>query len=279
MLPSRLKKQDRIGVIAPSDPIEQKDLEDINKSILLMEASGFEVTFGKYAFSNSTGYGATAKEKAEDINSMFANPKIKMIFCAKGGQNCNTTLEYLDYELIKKNPKILCGFSDSTALLNKIYEETGLITFHGSTFKSLVTWETEYSYEQIIKRLVEGDPKLAQANDYFQTIVEGTAQGKLVGGNLTTFVKTIESGINPIWKDAILFLEELGLEADPACVSSNLAILKQKGIWDTIQGVWIGNYEHPSNKQIEVAHVVNTISQKIIFSVKYAQAIKAQIKE
>ena len=85
---------------------------DINNSITLIEGSGFEIVFGKNVFKNTLGYGATAKEKAEDINNMFANPEIKGVLCATGGANSNSTFEYLDYELIKANPKIICGFSD-----------------------------------------------------------------------------------------------------------------------------------------------------------------------
>jgi muramoyltetrapeptide carboxypeptidase len=108
MIPNKLIKGDKIGVIAPSSPITEDKLEDINNSIALMEASGFEIVFGKNAFKDTLGYGATAKEKAEDINYMFSNPEIKAIFCATGGANSNSTFEYLNYELIKNNPKILC---------------------------------------------------------------------------------------------------------------------------------------------------------------------------
>lgn len=82
MIPNRLKKKDKIGIIAPSSSITEEKLEDINNSITLMESSGFEIVFGKNVFKNTLGYGATAKEKAEDINNMFANPEINGIFCA-----------------------------------------------------------------------------------------------------------------------------------------------------------------------------------------------------
>ena len=156
MIPNRLKKGDKIGVIAPSSPITESSLEDINNSITLMEASGFEIVFGKNAFKNTLGYGATAKEKAEDINNMFANPEIKAIFCAKGGANSNATFEYIDYEMIKHNPKILCGFSDSTSITNIITEKTGLVTFSGATFKSLTSLDTQYAYKQVIDKFVLG---------------------------------------------------------------------------------------------------------------------------
>ena len=115
-----LKKGDIIGVIAPSSVVDEDDLEAINQSVLLMEAAGFRIQFGKNVFKNTLGYGASPQEKAEDINEMFANKEIKAIFCLSGGFNSNTTFEYLDYNIIKQNPKPICGFSDSTSLTNTI---------------------------------------------------------------------------------------------------------------------------------------------------------------
>lgn len=185
ILPNKLKKGDKIGVIAPSSPITEESLETINNSILLMESSGFSIEFGKYVFTNELGYSATAKQKAEDINNMFTNSEIKAIFCASGGANSNSTFEYLDYEVIKNNPKILCGFSDSTSLTNMITEKTGLVTFNGATFKALTSWATPYGYEQVIKRFVKGETSLSEPDEKFITCQEGVAEGRLIGGNLS----------------------------------------------------------------------------------------------
>ncbi len=185
ILPKKLKKDDKIGVIAPSSPITDESIDTINNSILLMESSGFQIEFGKYVFTNELGYSATAKQKAEDINNMFANPEIKAIFCASGGANSNSTFEYLDYDLIKNNPKILCGFSDSTSLTNMITEKTGIVTFNGATFKALTSWATPYGYEQVMKRFVEGSLSLAEEKEEFKAIQEGIVEGRLIGGNLT----------------------------------------------------------------------------------------------
>lgn len=243
MIPNKLKKKDKIGIIAPSSPITEKKLEDINNSITLMEASGFEIVFGKNVFKNTLGYGATAKEKAEDINNMFANPEIKGIFCATGGANSNSTFEYLDYELIKQNPKIICGFSDSTSILNMISEKTGLVTFNGATFKSLTSWETEYSYKQIINKFVLGKTELAEEDDKFYCIKEGVAEGKLIGGNLFLTSNLCSGKYNIDFTDKILFIEELAEEAYAEMASNYLYKMKQNGVFDKIKGIWVGNYE------------------------------------
>ena len=126
------------------------------------------------------GYGETAKHKAEDINEMFADKNINGIFCAMGGFNCNSVFDYLDFDVIKNNPKIICGYSDPTSLINCIYAKTGLVTFHGPNFKSLADIETNYGYEEVVKRFIKKDLKLGKSDDEFRTIKEGNAEGVLV---------------------------------------------------------------------------------------------------
>lgn len=243
IIPNKLEKGDKIGVIAPSNPITQESLEDINNSIMLMESSGFKIEFGKYVFDNSLGYGTSAIKKAEDINNMFKNPEIKAIFCASGGANSNSTFEYLDYETIKNNPKILCGFSDSTSITNMITAKTGLVTFNGPTFKALTSWDTEYGYKQVMKRFVEGKLELSEPGEEFVTIKEGIAEGKLIGGNLNLTTNMVCGKYSLDFKDKILFIEELVFESDPTMVSNYLYKMKQNNVFKQIKGLWIGNYE------------------------------------
>lgn len=253
MIPSKLKKGDTIGVIAPSNYIEKDDLEYINASIALMEASEFKVKFGKYVFEDTLGYGTSPEKRAADINWAFKDDEVKAIMCVKGGEDSNTILDYIDYEIIKKHPKIICGFSDNTSILNAIHEKTGLVTYHGPTFKSLTSWETGYAYKQFIKTFVENTESLimGEPEDEYTTIQAGQATGELVGGNLSLFTKLVCGKYAVNVQDKILFLEELGFEAAPEMVNSNIYYLKQNGIFDRIAGLWIGNYEHPSKVSIE----------------------------
>ena len=253
MIPSKLKKGDTIGVIAPSNYIEKDDLEYINASIALMETSGFKVKFGKYVFEDTLGYGTSPEKRAADINWAFKDDEVKAIMCVKGGEDSNTTLDYIDYEMIKKHPKIICGFSDNTSILNAIHEKTGLVTYHGPTFKSLTSWETGYAYKQFIKTFVENTESLimGEPEDEYTTIQAGQATGELVGGNLSLFTKLVCGKYAVNLQDKILFLEELGFEAAPEMVNSNIYYLKQNGVFDRIAGLWIGNYEHPSKVSIE----------------------------
>lgn len=251
MIPKRLQKGDIIGIIAPSNPITQKSMIDINNSIKLLENSGYIIKMGKYALNNEYGYSASPESKAKDINEMFADNKIKMLFCATGGFNSNSLFDYLDYELIKNNPKIICGFSDSTSLLNAIHEKTELVTFHGPTLKSLTTWKTDYGFKAIIKRFEKQSLELGTPEDEYITVKEGICQGKLVGGNLSLISKMVCGKYSVNFKNKILFIEDLGLESPEGMISNYLYYMKQNEVFDNISGIWIGNYEVESGIGLE----------------------------
>ena len=85
---------------------------------------------------------------------MFNDNEVKMIWCAKGGENSNSTFDYINYENIKQNPKIFCGYSDITSLTNMITAKTGLVTFSSTNFKTIATDETDYSYKETLKRFL-----------------------------------------------------------------------------------------------------------------------------
>ena len=155
IIPERLKLGDTIGVVAPSNPIVGDNIEELNQAIKIVEGSGFKVKLSKNIYSNTNGYSATAKEKADDINEMFADKQVKMIWWAKGGNNSNSVFDYLNYNIIKQNPKIICGYSDAISTLNIITAKTDLVTFSGTNFKTIATDETDYSYREALKRFVD----------------------------------------------------------------------------------------------------------------------------
>ena len=251
MVPEKIKKGDIVGVIAPSNVITDDRMEAINNSKKLIESAGYKVKFSTNFRANSKSFGASAKEKASDINEMFADKDVKAIFSATGGENANIALDYIDYNIIKKNPKIICGFSDTTTLINVINEKTGLITFHGANFKSFTGWETEYGFNEVIKRFEKADTELGNPDEEYHTTKEGQAEGILIGGNLSLLTALIGGKYSINFKDKILFLEELGYETNPERASAYLYKMKQNGVFDEIKGIWFGNYTHESNIQIE----------------------------
>lgn len=251
MIPNKIKIGDTIGVIAPSNPIVGENIEEIESARKIVEEAGFKVKYSKNLFSNTHGYSSTAREKAQDINEMFNDNEVKMIWCAKGGENSNSTFEYIDYEIIKQNPKIFCGYSDITSLTNIIYEKTGLVTYSSTNFKSIATNETDYSFKQCIKMFVNGSLEIGNDDDEYIILKEGVAEGELIGGNLSLTRGLVSGKYSIDFTDKILFLEELGMETGPALANNYLYYMKQNGVFDKIRGLWIGNYEHESNISLE----------------------------
>ena len=241
MRANKLKKVDTIGVVCPSDKVNEEDLPEIKEAERLLKERGYNVVFGKNVYKNTTGYGATAKEKAEDINEMYANKNINAIMSLKGGFNSNSVYEYLDLNTIKSNNKIICGYSDSTSYINYIHEKTGNIGFIGPNFKSLNSPDTNYYLlDEMLKRLENNYYDLATDDSEFRMIKEGQAVGELVGGNLSLTTGLIDE-ID--FTNKILFLEEFSFESPSTMVSNYLYRLRQKGVFNKVSGIWLGNYE------------------------------------
>lgn len=250
LIANKLNLGDTIGVIAPSDPIVGKNIAELENAKEIVEKAGFKVKFSKNIFSNTNGYSATAKEKAEDLNDMFSDKDVKMIWCAKGGANSNSMFEYIDYDIIKNNPKIICGYSDITSIANIINAKTGLVTFSATNFKTIATDETDFSFKEALKRFVEENRELGKASDY-TVIKDGMAEGELIGGNLSLTKELVCGKYNIDFTDKILFIEEFGLESFPELVSNYLYYMKQNEVFDKIKGLWIGSYNHESNVKLE----------------------------
>ena len=135
MLANKLNYGDTIGVVGVANSLELHNrYEDFYRAEKFFESKGFKIKRGKYVLENYYGTAGTREQKAEDLMNMFKDEAVKAIICLEGGQNCNTFIDLLDYDVIRQNPKIITGYSDVTVLLQTIYNKTGLVTFHGSTF-------------------------------------------------------------------------------------------------------------------------------------------------
>ena len=266
IIPDRLKLGDTIGVVAPSNPIIGDNIEELQRAKQIVEKNGFKVKFSKNIYANTNGYSSTAQEKAEDINQMFQDQEVKMIWCAKGGNNSNTVFELLDYDIIKRNPKVLCGYSDITSITNIITAKTGLITFNGTNFKTVATDETDYSFQEVLKRFLEGSLVLGREEEEYQTIQEGQVEGELIGGNLNCLHSLVSGKYKLDFSNKILFIEDLGVESNPAMESHFLSHLKQNGVFDQIKGIWIGNYQHESKIPLEQI-VLDVLEEEYTFPI------------
>lgn len=234
IVPKKLKVGDEIRVIAPSRSMQLLKEDTIDRAKSRLESLGFKVSFGKNVMNSINDYYqcASIEDRVNDLHDAFRDKNVKAILTVIGGYNVNQILDEIDYDLIKNNPKILCGFSDITALTNAIYAKTGLITYSGVHFSSFgMKYGFEYSLEYFKKIFLEDDwieiksskewsndswffnqeDRTFEQNEGMQIIYEGKAKGKIIGGNLCTLNLLQGTEYMPNIDNSILFIEDNGL--------------------------------------------------------------------
>lgn len=150
IIPEKLKVGDEIRIIAPSRSLKVLKEDVIKIATKRLEGKGFKVSFSKNAmkYQNENFQCASIEDRIENLHEAFLNKNEKAILTVIGGHNVNQLLDYIGYDLIKNNPKIICGFSDITALVNSIYAKTGMITFLGIQFFNFgMKYGAEYSMD------------------------------------------------------------------------------------------------------------------------------------
>jgi muramoyltetrapeptide carboxypeptidase len=245
--PKRLKPGDTVGLVAPATAVFQDVETDIARESL--EALGLKVKFGRHLRDKHGYLAGEDKARADDINKFFADTSIAAVLPIRGGWGSARVLPYLDFDTIKRNPKVLMGFSDITALHNSIQAKTGLVTFHGPNGGG--RWDA-WSVDYVKRVLFDGEavtmtnPKalsdrnsLTQVDNRTRTITPGTARGRIMGGNLTVLTAILGSPYVPDYTGAILFLEDV--QENLYRIDRMLTSLKLAGILDKAKGVVFGN--------------------------------------
>lgn len=233
MIPEKLKAGDEVRVIAPSRSMVILG-EDCKKiATQRLESFGLKVTFGKYVMEADEDYLCTSVEhRVEDLNEAFRDKNVKAILTVIGGFNSNQILDFIDYEAIKQNPKIFCGFSDITAISNAIYAKTGLVTYSGPHYSSFgmlkgFEYELEYFKKMFFQPeefeiesskewsddawFIDQENREFISNEGMYIINEGKAEGDIVGGNLCTLNLLQGTEYMPNIEGKVLFLEDDGM--------------------------------------------------------------------
>jgi muramoyltetrapeptide carboxypeptidase len=270
MIAPILQKGDTVRVIAPARslalPWMEEDLKQFAQKQL--EALGLKVTFGKHVNECDAFSSTTVEHRIEDLHDAFADPAVKLILTVIGGYNSNQLLQYIDYDLIKKNPKRLCGFSDITALSNAIYAQTGLVGYSGPHFFNFgQKKEFEYTQDAFVRCHFHNEPFVIEpstqyvdgywamkqdspdpiSNKGWITLNTGEAQGTIIGGNLGTFGLLFGTDYMPQPEgDIILFIEEDSEDKDVGFDRHLQSLLQQSWV-NQIRAVIVGRYEKASN--------------------------------
>lgn len=241
MLANKLNYGDTIGVVGVSNSLFLNNkYNDFIRAKQFFENKNLKIKFGKYVEEDYYGSCGTKEQKAEDFMKMFLDDEVKAIICLEGGQTCNTFLDLLDYEEIKKHPKILVGYSDITVLLQAIYKKTGLTTFSGPDFISFGESKVEEQYKIFEEAFI--NKRLDKFNNENNKIIRnGNTSGKIIGTNLGCMMYLLGTEYLPNINNNILFIESY--KTSPNECQRRFAHLKQYGIFDKINGVVIGyNY-------------------------------------
>ncbi len=277
--PKAINPGDTFGIIAPASGLfnaHQTIIEAKEK----IQNLGFKVKIGKNIFKRKGYLAGSIKDRIEDLHNMFKDPEVKAIITIRGGYGSAQLLPYIDYNLIKKHPKIFVGYSDITSLLIGINKMTGLVTFHGPV---AISTFTEYTKTYFLKTLESttaiGEIEDAPYEDNLQTsnrvwtYKPGKAKGRLIGGNMTLLQASMGTPYEFDTDGAILFLEEVGEE--PYDIDRILTQFKLAGKFDKCKGVVFGKisniqpatYKPAFNTTLSTEEIIENIFKDFDFPV------------
>jgi muramoyltetrapeptide carboxypeptidase len=240
--PKRLRPGDVIGVCAPSSP--PTSTEKIEDGIAYIERCGFRVDVGKNVFHKQGYLAGSDKERAADLNKFFANKRVKAIFTARGGYGAHRILPLLDYNLIRKHPKILVGYSDITAIQFALLSKIGLVSFSGPMVAADMSQGLKGKSEDLFWQCLTTTqpPPILESDSTSRRffIHKGTAVGRLLAGNLAVLTSLLGSEFFPILNDPILMLEEIGER--PYRIDRMLQQIRLSGTLSKVAGVALGRF-------------------------------------
>lgn len=285
--PASLKPNDTVAVIAPSEPIEKHHLEKIRH---FFEHQGFKVKPGKNILAKQGDYAAGSPEqRAEDINMAFSDPEVKAIFTVIGGMVASQMLEKIDFENIKKNPKIFAGYSDATTLQLAILAKTGLVTFHSPNAMSLPDLRSQgYTMTNFWRMLTTDGVGPIKPQSVWQKIRHGKAEGVLFGGNLSCLCKLLGTPWDPIAASVDIFGKEakyiLFWEEDYEQFSEimrNLWQVRNTGFFSRVSAMVVGKLtavaevdykDFPSKKEL-IQQVTDPFNFPVLYGVDFGHEV------
>ena len=270
--PRKIKKGAHIRIIAPARSLKLLSETTIKEASDRLEGLGFKLSFGKHVSEIDEFNSSSIESRIEDLHDAFADKTVDAILTVIGGYNSNQLLQYIDYELIAQNPKIICGFSDVTVLANAITAKTGMITYLGPHFSSWgMKYGFEYSLENFAKCCMEeipfdllpskewsDDPWYIDqekrdfiTNDGYWILNPGHAIGRVVGGHVRCLKALQGTQYWPGLDDTILILEE-DAEISPPLFDRQLQSLVHQLDFNGVKGILIGRFQKETKMTREI---------------------------
>lgn len=272
IFPPKLRKGDEIRIIAPAQSMSIIGNECREIANNALRKIGLKISFGKLVEESDIMLSSSIKSRVDDLHEAFLDKKVKGILTVIGGYNSNQLLNYINWDIIRNNPKILCGYSDITALNNAILSKTGLVTYSGphySTFGKLLN--NKYTIDYFKKCLISEEPITIQPSKKWDdkkwfinqkdrasyinkgpyAINNGSASGTILGGNLGTLCLLFGTKYMPDISNTILFLEDCESSGTPVEFDRNLQSLIHHNNFDKVRGIVIGRFQIESEMSKE----------------------------
>jgi len=269
LIPAKLQSGDEVRVVSPAVSLGFIPEEQKQTARERLEGLGLHLSYSTNAEVMDRFDSSPVEKRVSDLHEAFADPGVKAMLTTLGGYNSNGLLAYLDYDLIRANPKILCGFSDITALATAIYARTGLVTYSGPHFTTFgMKLGIDYTREYFERCLMREEPFEVQPADHwsddpwyedqanrdivpnpgYEIIHEGEAEGRLLGGNLGTLCLLFGTPYMPDLEGSILLLED-DEEENPVDFDRHLQSLIHQPGFEGVRAVVIGKFQRVSNME------------------------------
>lgn len=240
-LPRALRPGDTIGLVSPSSP--SPDLERIEKAVSYLEGIGYRVKPARHFNSHAVNRSDLDRQKIQDLHDMFSDATVRAVFCLRGGSGSSRLLKSLDYDIIARNPKILAGYSDITALSLAIYAKTGMVTFSGPMLATELHSPTPFTEENFWKILTTPGKQheIVAHPDHPMTLFSpGTVSGTLLAGNLTVLDGLVGTPFMPSMHESLLLIEDINEE--PYRIDRLLAHLDNASLLEQVSGLLYGQF-------------------------------------
>ena len=240
--PERLCFGDTIGIVAPASA--PQDPLAVDRAAEALERYGFKPKLAKNVRARLGFLAGTDRERATDLMAMFADKKVKAIICLRGGYGAARILERLDFGVIRRNPKILSGYSDITSLHNVLSEKARLVSIHAPMLNGALSDPKvpEFTKNSFFRTVMDAVPAGSICNGYTEKTISilrgGIAEGRLIGGNLSLLCASLGTPFAPSFKGKILFWEDIN--EIPYRVDRLLTQLMNAGVFKQVVGVAIG---------------------------------------
>ena len=262
--PKRLKKGATVAFISPGSFLDDEGLE---KAVNNVEDLGCKVQLSKNIRMQRGFLAGTDQQRLDDLHWAFSNKSVDAIWCARGGYGCSRLLTKINYGLIKNNPKILIGYSDVTALINAIHQETGLVTFHGPVAASDFTDFTQQHLKAILMKGEENHviklPETTESTIEQLSFHPQKIKGVLAGGNLSLLAAMAGTDYAVDFNNKIAFIEDIGEK--PYRIDRMLTQLRQACNLEKACAIALGDFSDCDSKEPNSLTLKETLTDRLQF--------------